>query len=262
MIDLIALRLAPSLAAGLIAYSHMGQIGEGLIVFTCVLIATQAIVSVAAAAARDAGEPGAPRARGPARRRRGGLAGRARRRRELPVLRIRGGRARRLAGDGARRLDQGALRRRAAGPGRRHRTARVRRRFRRRARARPNVRTYDVVGWISPSGPADVPAACAGSARSTRSARRSSPRASICSSAVRARASRGRPDRGHLRSGRRRLPRPAGAPDRRQPALRGDLRPRPGRDDRRRLVPLHHAPAVPCLGPVSRSGSSTSCSAP
>ena len=44
MIDLIALRLAPSLAAGLIAYSHMGQIGEGLIVFTCVLIATQAIV--------------------------------------------------------------------------------------------------------------------------------------------------------------------------------------------------------------------------
>jgi exopolysaccharide biosynthesis polyprenyl glycosylphosphotransferase len=43
MIDLFALRLAPSAAAGLIAYSHMGQLGEGLIVFACVLIATQAI---------------------------------------------------------------------------------------------------------------------------------------------------------------------------------------------------------------------------
>ncbi|HEY8001051.1 MAG: exopolysaccharide biosynthesis polyprenyl glycosylphosphotransferase [Vicinamibacteria bacterium] len=43
MIDLFALRLAPSAAAGLIAYSHMGKLGEGLIVFACVLIATQAI---------------------------------------------------------------------------------------------------------------------------------------------------------------------------------------------------------------------------
>jgi hypothetical protein len=43
MIDLFALRLAPSAAAGLIAYSHMGQLGEGLIVFACVLIATQVI---------------------------------------------------------------------------------------------------------------------------------------------------------------------------------------------------------------------------
>jgi exopolysaccharide biosynthesis polyprenyl glycosylphosphotransferase len=43
MIDLFALRLAPSVAAGLIAFSHMGKIGEGLIVFVCVLIATQAI---------------------------------------------------------------------------------------------------------------------------------------------------------------------------------------------------------------------------
>ena len=40
MIDLLALRLAPSVAAGLIAYSHMGKVGEGLIVFACVLIAT------------------------------------------------------------------------------------------------------------------------------------------------------------------------------------------------------------------------------
>jgi exopolysaccharide biosynthesis polyprenyl glycosylphosphotransferase len=43
MIDVIALRLAPSLAAGLIAYSHMGHLGEGAIVFFCVLAATQAI---------------------------------------------------------------------------------------------------------------------------------------------------------------------------------------------------------------------------
>ena len=43
MIDLFALRLAPSVAAGLIAYLHMGEIGEPLIVFACVLIATQAV---------------------------------------------------------------------------------------------------------------------------------------------------------------------------------------------------------------------------
>ena len=43
MIDLFALRLAPSVAAGLIAYSHMGELGEALIVFACVLVATQAI---------------------------------------------------------------------------------------------------------------------------------------------------------------------------------------------------------------------------
>jgi exopolysaccharide biosynthesis polyprenyl glycosylphosphotransferase len=43
MIDLLALRLAPSVAAGLIAYSHMGAVGEGLIVFACVFAATQAI---------------------------------------------------------------------------------------------------------------------------------------------------------------------------------------------------------------------------
>ena len=39
MIDLCALRLAPSLAAGLIAFSHTGRPGDGLIVFICVLIA-------------------------------------------------------------------------------------------------------------------------------------------------------------------------------------------------------------------------------
>ena len=42
MIDLVALRLAPSLAAGLIAYSHMG-LGQGLIVFCAVVICTQVI---------------------------------------------------------------------------------------------------------------------------------------------------------------------------------------------------------------------------
>ncbi len=39
MIDLFALRLAPSLAAGLIAFSHTRRVGDGLIVFFCVLIA-------------------------------------------------------------------------------------------------------------------------------------------------------------------------------------------------------------------------------
>ena len=43
MIDMIALRVAPSLAAGLIAYSHIREPGEGLLVFICVLAATQAI---------------------------------------------------------------------------------------------------------------------------------------------------------------------------------------------------------------------------
>lgn len=43
MIDLLALRVAPAVAAGLIAYSHIGELGEGLIVFACVFVATQAI---------------------------------------------------------------------------------------------------------------------------------------------------------------------------------------------------------------------------
>ena len=45
LIDFLALRLAPSAVAGLIAYSHMNHVGEGLIVFVCMLIATQAIES-------------------------------------------------------------------------------------------------------------------------------------------------------------------------------------------------------------------------
>src|SRR5919106_174733 len=43
LIDLLALRVAPSVAAGLIAYSHMGELGEGLIVFAAVLAAAQLI---------------------------------------------------------------------------------------------------------------------------------------------------------------------------------------------------------------------------
>ena len=43
LIDFLTLRLAPSAAAGLIGYSHMNEVGQGLIVFACMLIATQAI---------------------------------------------------------------------------------------------------------------------------------------------------------------------------------------------------------------------------
>ena len=70
MIDLVALRLAPSAAAGLIAYSHMGELGEGLIVFACVLDRHAGRRALAAAAQRDAGEPRPPGAAGAARRRR------------------------------------------------------------------------------------------------------------------------------------------------------------------------------------------------
>ena len=47
-----------------------------------------------------------------------------------------------------------------------------------------------------------------------------------------------------LRHDRRRLSRPAGPHDRRQPALRARLRPRPDRDDRFRLVPFPDASAL------------------
>jgi exopolysaccharide biosynthesis polyprenyl glycosylphosphotransferase len=43
MIELFTLRLAPSAAAGLIAYSHTDRVGDALIVFASVLIATHAI---------------------------------------------------------------------------------------------------------------------------------------------------------------------------------------------------------------------------
>lgn len=43
MIDWVTLRLAPSLAAGLIAFSHTEQVGMGLIVLVCMLFATMAI---------------------------------------------------------------------------------------------------------------------------------------------------------------------------------------------------------------------------
>ncbi|MET0730951.1 MAG: sugar transferase, partial [Solirubrobacterales bacterium] len=43
LIDILALRVAPSFAAGLIAYSHMDSVGDGLIVFAAVLAASQLI---------------------------------------------------------------------------------------------------------------------------------------------------------------------------------------------------------------------------
>ena len=68
MIDLCALRLAPSPAAGLIAYSHMRRPGDGLIVFACVLIASTLAARSGLPLQPDAGEPGHPRARRAARR--------------------------------------------------------------------------------------------------------------------------------------------------------------------------------------------------
>jgi exopolysaccharide biosynthesis polyprenyl glycosylphosphotransferase len=43
LIDWLTLRLAPAAAAGLIGFSHMAKIGEGLIVFACVLFAAHAL---------------------------------------------------------------------------------------------------------------------------------------------------------------------------------------------------------------------------
>jgi exopolysaccharide biosynthesis polyprenyl glycosylphosphotransferase len=43
LIDFLTLRLAPSAGAGLIAASHMNEAGHGLIVFVCMLVATQVI---------------------------------------------------------------------------------------------------------------------------------------------------------------------------------------------------------------------------
>jgi exopolysaccharide biosynthesis polyprenyl glycosylphosphotransferase len=44
MIDLVALRLAPSLAAGLIFFSHSGEAGPALVMFASVLLCLQALV--------------------------------------------------------------------------------------------------------------------------------------------------------------------------------------------------------------------------
>ena len=43
IIDLITIRVAPALAAGLIAYSHLDSVGEGAIVLVAVLLASQVI---------------------------------------------------------------------------------------------------------------------------------------------------------------------------------------------------------------------------
>jgi lipopolysaccharide/colanic/teichoic acid biosynthesis glycosyltransferase len=43
-LDILAMRLAPAGAAGLIAYSHIGSVGEAAIVFATVLVATQLLL--------------------------------------------------------------------------------------------------------------------------------------------------------------------------------------------------------------------------
>jgi exopolysaccharide biosynthesis polyprenyl glycosylphosphotransferase len=43
MIDLVALRLAPAVTAGLIAFQHMDSLGQGALVFACIFVATQAL---------------------------------------------------------------------------------------------------------------------------------------------------------------------------------------------------------------------------
>src|SRR5919108_491969 len=45
IVDWLTLRLAPAGAAGLIAYSHMHELGEGLIVLAAVLAASQLLVN-------------------------------------------------------------------------------------------------------------------------------------------------------------------------------------------------------------------------
>ena len=117
------------------------------------------------------------------------------------------------------------------------------------------VRTYDVVGWIGSDRARPSTGACAGSGplddvREAVIAERID--LIVCGPGVG--DAEGSRVEERLRPGRRRVPRPSGAPDRRQPALRGDLRPRPRRDDRRRLVPLHHASALPRRGPALEAG--------
>ena len=116
------------------------------------------------------------------------------------------------------------------------------------------IEKYEVVGWVGGQGPADYrrlrwlgPL----DGRSRRGDRRGRRPAGLCADGCRRRR---RLDRGRLRAGRRRVPRSAGAADRGQPALRGGLRSRPGRDDRRGVVPLHHASAVPGLGADLEAG--------
>ncbi len=155
LIDLIALRLAPSAAAGLIAYSHMTEVGTGLIVFLGVLLATHAL---------DRAEM--PMQLMPASRVIVGALAPVvgaliawlvllRRRPRLLADAVRGRRRRLLARPCARRVDAPARDAQPDGPGRGYRRARVRCRLRRRADRVRGDRSYEVVGWVGATGPAE-----------------------------------------------------------------------------------------------------------
>ena len=141
MIDLLALRVAPAVAAGLIAYLHIGELGEGLIVFACVFVATQAIersqlplhVMPASRVLLGMLAPLVGAARG--------LVALARGRAVLSVLRILRDRARRVACHGPGYVGQSPFCGPFACPGCGDRIAGVRRGFRRRARGgeRPHL---------------------------------------------------------------------------------------------------------------------------
>jgi exopolysaccharide biosynthesis polyprenyl glycosylphosphotransferase len=154
MIDLFTLRLAPSAAAALIAYSHTGQIGEGLIVFVCVMIATQALVSSrlplhVMPASRVLLGLGAPLVGASAAWLIALAAGDGHSLGEYEAVVLGSWLVMALGGWIKATLCNG-LRARVAVVGPREFAAD----FVTELDA-ANVRTYDVVGWISPSGPAD-----------------------------------------------------------------------------------------------------------
>ena len=253
MIDWFTLRLGPSAAAGLIAYLHMGELGPGLIVFACVLVATQAIERSQLPlhlmpASRVLLGLAAPVAGAAAAWLIALAAGSSHAVSEYEAVVLGAWLVTALGAWIKARLEEG-LEARIAVVGPREFAAD----FVAELDA-AGVRTYDVVGWISPEGPAEYRRMrWLGTLEDVREAVIAE-RIDLIVCAPGRRGRRGRSGGEHLRAGRRRLPRPAGAPDRRQPALRGDLRPRPGRDDRRRLVPLHHASALPRRGPVLEAG--------
>ncbi len=155
MIDLLALRLAPSLAAGLIAYSHMGEVGEAADRLRLRADRDPGDRALAAAAPPDAGEPGAARARW---RRSSGAAaawlialaaGQSVPAREFQAVVLGSWLVMALGAWVKTRVEDG-LRARVAVIGPREFAAD----FVAELEA-ANVRTYEVVGWISPQGPAE-----------------------------------------------------------------------------------------------------------
>ena len=155
---------------------------------------------------------------------------------------------RRLARLGPRGMDDGAFPGRSPGAGRRGRLGRVRVRPRRRARA-AGIRGYEVVGWFGAAAPAEHSSGLEylgtlDGVRATVIARRIELLVWARDGVQRAARRRRRGYRS-LRADRRCLPRPAGADDRGEPAVRGAARPRAARDDRLGVVPLHDASALP-----------------